>query len=66
MKLEDIGELIKDSYQIRIGIAVLVPLILLLTYFEISIHGVLFGAMIAGLMGLPVLVIYGLVKGMNK
>jgi hypothetical protein len=66
MKLEDIGKLINNSYQFRIVIAVLVLLMLLLPYFEMSMYGVIFAAMIAGLIGLPILVIYGLVKGMNK
>jgi hypothetical protein len=46
--------------------AVLIGLLFLLPYIEISIYDVLFGAMIAGLIGLSVLVIYGLIRGMNE
>lgn len=66
MKLDDIARFIRNTYQVRIGLAVLVAIVFLLPYIEPSIYGVMFGAMIAGLIGLPVLVVYGFIKGMKK
>ena len=66
MKLQDIASFIRDTYQVRIGLAVLVAIVFLLRYVEPSIYGVTFGAMIAGLIGLPILVVYGFIKGMKK
>jgi hypothetical protein len=44
MKLSRIDKILEDIYQIIIGIAILVVIIFLPPYLEISICGVFFGA----------------------
>jgi hypothetical protein len=62
MKLSHIDKILEDIYQIIIGIVILVAIIFLLPYVEISIYGVFFGAVILGIIGIPSLLIYERIK----